>query len=98
MKVIKHFIRLAQINFILLNQALNLRQTPGVRIRRACEDLGPIFVKFGQLLSTRVDMLPDEVAHELIKLQDQVPAFPGSQAQKMIEDALGKPIHELYAS
>lgn len=98
MKAIKHLVRLTQINLILLKHALNFREAHGVRIRRACEDLGPIFVKFGQLLSTRVDMLPDEVAGELVKLQDQVPPFSGEQAQKMVETAFGKPIHELYAT
>ena len=48
-----------------------------VRIRRALEDLGPIFVKFGQTLSTRRDLLPDDIAEELVKLQDRVPPFPG---------------------
>ncbi|MEW8367302.1 MAG: ubiquinone biosynthesis regulatory protein kinase UbiB, partial [Candidatus Thiodiazotropha taylori] len=66
-----------------------------VRIRRALEDLGPIFVKFGQILSTRRDLLPDDLANELAKLQDRVPPFPGSQARKIIEKAFGKPIDEM---
>jgi ubiquinone biosynthesis protein len=66
-----------------------------VRIRRTLEDLGPIFVKFGQILSTRRDLLPDELANELAKLQDRVPPFPGSQARSIIEKAFGKPIGEL---
>ncbi|MCG7871496.1 MAG: ubiquinone biosynthesis regulatory protein kinase UbiB [Candidatus Thiodiazotropha lotti] len=66
-----------------------------VRIRRALEDLGPIFVKFGQILSTRRDLLPDDMANELAKLQDRVPPFPGSQARKIIEKAFGKPIDEM---
>jgi len=69
----------------------------GVRIRRALEDLGPIYVKFGQILSTRRDLLPDDIAVELAKLRDQVPPFPGSQAQAIIEKALGKPVGELFA-
>ena len=48
-----------------------------VRIRLALQDLGPIFVKFGQMLSTRRDLLPDDIADELAKLQDRVPPFPG---------------------
>ena len=68
----------------------------GVRIRRALEDLGPIFIKFGQILSTRRDLLPDEVAVELAKLQDQVPPFPGKSARLMIEKALGDRIENLF--
>ena len=55
-----------------------------VRIRRALEDLGPIYVKFGQILSTRRDLLPDDIAIELAKLQDQVPPFSGEQAKSII--------------
>ncbi len=69
----------------------------GVRIRRALEDLGPIYVKFGQILSTRRDLLPDDIALELVKLQDQVPPFPGAQARQIVEKALGKPVGELFA-
>jgi len=63
-----------------------------VRIREALIELGPIFVKFGQLLSTRRDLLPDDLADELAKLQDRVPPFPGSQARAIIEKSWGKPI------
>ncbi len=69
----------------------------GVRMRRALEDLGPIYVKFGQILSTRRDLLPDDIAAELSKLQDQVPPFPGKRAQAIIERSLGKPVSELFA-
>jgi len=68
----------------------------GVRLRLALEDLGPIYVKFGQLLSTRRDMLPDDVALELAKLQDKVPPFPGSLAREIIERSLGKKIGDLF--
>jgi ubiquinone biosynthesis protein len=68
-----------------------------VRIRRALEDLGPIFVKFGQTLSTRRDLLPDDIAEELVKLQDRVPAFPGGEARRIVEKALGKPVADLFA-
>ncbi len=67
-----------------------------VRIRRALEDLGPIFVKFGQMLSTRRDLLPDDLADELAKLQDRVPPFPGIQARQMVEKAFGKSITEIF--
>ncbi|HSO80465.1 MAG TPA: AarF/UbiB family protein, partial [Chromatiaceae bacterium] len=63
-----------------------------VRIREALIALGPIFVKFGQILSTRRDLLPDDLADELAKLQDQVPPFPGTQARAIIEKSWGKPI------
>jgi len=69
----------------------------GVRIRRALEDLGPIYVKFGQILSTRRDLLPDDIALELAKLQDQVPPFPGEQARKIVEKALGETVGKLFA-
>ena len=68
----------------------------GVRLRRALEELGPVFVKFGQALSTRPDILPPDVAVELSRLQDQVAPFPGAQARAMIERSLGKPIAELF--
>ena len=69
----------------------------GVRIRRTLEELGPIWVKFGQILSTRRDLLPDEIAEELVKLQDQVPPFPGSEARRIIETALGDQVSHLFA-
>ena len=68
-----------------------------VRIRRALEDLGPIYVKFGQILSTRQDLLPDDIALELAHLQDDVPPFPGSQARAAIEAAQGAPIEEIFS-
>jgi ubiquinone biosynthesis protein len=70
----------------------------GERIRRALEDLGPIFVKFGQMLSTRRDLLPLDIADELAKLQDRVPPFPGVQARTMVERALHAPVTELFDS
>jgi ubiquinone biosynthesis protein len=66
-----------------------------VRVRRALEDLGPIFVKFGQILSTRRDLLPDDLAVELAKLQDQVPPFDGDEAQALIEKAWGCPVGDV---
>jgi len=69
----------------------------GVRIRRALEDLGPIFVKFGQILSTRRDVLPDDVALELAKLQDSVPPFPGKQARAIIEHAYGETLDNVFS-
>ena len=68
----------------------------GARLRLALIELGPIFVKFGQILSTRRDLLPADVADELALLQDRVPPFPGAQARAAIETALGAPIAALY--
>ena len=69
----------------------------GVRLRRALEELGPVFIKFGQMLSTRRDLLPEDIADELAKLQDDVPPFPKEQSVAIIEKALGKPVAELFA-
>ena len=66
------------------------------RLREALETLGPIFVKFGQVLSTRRDLLPLDIADELAKLQDQVPPFPADQAVLEIEKSLGRKIAELF--
>jgi ubiquinone biosynthesis protein len=80
------------------NYWLGSKEEPrGVRIRRTLEDLGPIFVKFGQTLSTRRDLLPDDIAEELIKLQDRVPAFPGSEAKAIVEQTLGQPVTQIFA-
>jgi len=70
--------------------------TRGERLRRALEDLGPIFVKFGQVVSTRRDLLPPDLADELAKLQDRVPPFPGAAARTRIEAALGRPVTEIF--
>jgi len=72
------------------------REPRGIRIRRALEELGPIYVKFGQIMSTRRDLLPDDIALELAHLQDDVPPFPGSQARAAIEAAQGVPIEEIF--
>src|SRR5690606_38778007 len=68
----------------------------GERLRQALESLGPIFVKFGQVLSTRRDLLPADMADELARLQDRVPPFPGDVAVREIERGLGRPIDELF--
>lgn len=69
----------------------------GERIRKALEELGPIFVKFGQAVSTRRDLLPPDIADELAKLQDRVPPFPGPEARAAIEQAYGRPVTEVFA-
>ena len=70
----------------------------GERLRRGLERLGPIFVKFGQVLSTRRDLIPLEVADELAKLQDRVPPFPAVVARALVEKAFGRPIDAVFAS
>jgi len=75
----------------------NNREPRGVRIRCALEDLGPIYVKFGQTLSTRKDLLPEDIAEELVKLQDRVPPFAEATARKTIEEQLGMSISEAFA-
>lgn len=72
--------------------------TRGERLRLALEELGPVFVKFGQALSTRRDLLPVDLADELAKLQDRVPPFPTAVAIATIELAFGRPIGELFSS
>lgn len=72
------------------------RASRGERLRLALEELGPIFVKFGQILSTRRDLLPDDMANALQQLQDRVPPFPGSEAQAIVEDSLGQPVGQLF--
>jgi len=69
----------------------------GERIRKTLEDLGPIFIKFGQMLSTRRDLLPDDIANELARLQDRVPPFPVSEARAIIERSLEQPIDAVFA-
>jgi ubiquinone biosynthesis protein len=69
-----------------------------VRLRLALESLGPIFVKFGQMLSTRRDLMPADIAEELAKLQDQVPPFPSAQAVAMIEADYRKKLDEVFSS
>ena len=74
-----------------------MKLSRGARIRLALEDLGPIFVKFGQMLSTRRDLLPDDIALELARLQDRVPPFPSEQARAIIDKAYGQPLETVFA-
>ncbi|AXA33229.1 ubiquinone biosynthesis regulatory protein kinase UbiB [Francisella adeliensis] len=70
----------------------------GVRLREALEKLGPIFIKFGQALSIRADILPPEAIKEIAKLQDNVPAFDSKIAIKQIQNATRKPLEEIFKS
>ncbi|MGB8516932.1 MAG: ubiquinone biosynthesis regulatory protein kinase UbiB [Gallionella sp.] len=84
-----------------LNILLFFRSTSkprAVRLRLALENLGPIFVKFGQMLSTRRDLMPTDIADELAKLQDQVPPFPSAQAIAILEANYARPLREVFQS
>jgi ubiquinone biosynthesis protein len=70
----------------------------GERIRLALEELGPVFVKFGQAVSTRRDLLPSDIADELAKLQDRVPPFPGAAARGIVERALGRAVQDTFSA
>jgi ubiquinone biosynthesis protein len=83
----------------LLNAALfwrHLERPRAERLRMALEALGPIFVKFGQVLSTRRDLLPSDIADELARLQDQVPPFPGEQVMAILARVYGKPVDQVF--
>ncbi len=70
----------------------------GERLRLALNEMGPIYVKFGQIISTRRDLVAPDIADELALLQDQVPPFPGDEAQAIVEQALKKPVSELFST
>ena len=82
----------------LVTVGRRLDEPRGVRLRRACEKLGPIFVKFGQVLSTRRDLLPLDLADELARLQDRVPPFPAAVARQLVEKAYGRSLEEVFAT
>ena len=76
----------------------NLKAPRGERLRLALEGLGPIFVKFGQVMSTRRDLLPPDIADELARLQDRVPPFASVVAVAIIEKAFGRPLDRIFAT
>ncbi len=76
----------------------NLKAPRGERLREALENLGPIFVKFGQVMSTRRDLLPPDIADELAHLQDRVPPFESALAVAIIEKSFGRPLDKIFAS
>src|SRR5437016_14640106 len=84
-------------DFVLRLIAGRRPEPRGQRLREAFERLGPIFVKFGQAVSTRRDLLPPDIADELAKLQDRVPPFPGAIARELIERAYGRALAEVFA-
>jgi ubiquinone biosynthesis protein len=71
---------------------------PGERLAAALQDMGPSFIKLGQALSTRADLLSEEVAADLARLQDHIPAFPGAEARRIIESELGQPLGAVFSS
>jgi len=94
---IQRVMRKYRLRAILRGEADGDPRPRGERIRLALEELGAVFIKLGQALSTRPDIVPPDIAIELTKLQDCVPPFPGEQAQAIIEAELGKPVGELFA-
>ncbi|MFM7025677.1 MAG: AarF/UbiB family protein, partial [Limnohabitans sp.] len=80
----------------VLTLGRDLRAPRGERLREALEQLGPIFVKFGQVLSTRRDLLPPDIAEELAKLQDRVPPFATQVAVATIERAFRRPVAQIF--
>ena len=80
----------------VLRLGRKLEAPRGQRLRQALEHLGPIFVTFGQVLSTRRDLLPSDIANELALLQDRVPPFPSEVAVATIERAFGRPVDEVF--
>ena len=92
-----HILRPLRFFFYLFPRRRNRSAPLGERIRLALEELGPIFVKFGQAVSTRRDLLPRDVADELAKLQDRVPPFPAEEAVAILDEAYGKSVDDVFA-
>jgi ubiquinone biosynthesis protein len=93
-----HLLRPMSFLFRLMPGKAVIDEPLGVRIRLALQELGPIFVKFGQAISTRRDLLPVDIADELAKLQDQVPPFSSETALQIVEGAYGGPVSEVFGS
>ncbi len=91
-----HLLRPLRFFFYLFPRRRDTSAPLGERIRLALEELGPIFIKFGQAISTRRDLLPKDVADELAKLQDEVPPFPAEEAIAILDAAYGKPVAEVF--
>ncbi len=91
-----HLLRPLRLLFYLFPRRRTSSAPLGERIRLALEELGPIFVKFGQAVSTRRDLLPREVADELAKLQDEVPPFPAEIAVSILSEVYGEPVDDVF--
>ncbi len=83
--------------FIFFPKKIDKKSLLGKRLRKALEELGPIFVKFGQVISTRRDLLPKEIADELVKLQDQVPPFPKKEALQILKKTYNQPLKKIFS-
>ena len=92
-----HLLRPLRFVFYFFPRAKDVSEPLGKRIRLALIELGPIFVKFGQAISTRRDLLPTDVADELAKLQDRVPPFPAEEAIAILDGIYGKSVHDVFA-
>ena len=92
-----HMLRPLRFFFYIFPRRIDRSAPLGERIRLALIELGPIFVKFGQAVSTRRDLLPRDIADELAKLQDRVPPFPADQAVAILNDAYGRNVDEVFA-
>ncbi len=92
-----HFLRPLRFLFYLFPRAKDVSEPLGTRIRMALIELGPIFVKFGQAVSTRRDLLPPDIADELALLQDRVPPFPADEARSILDDVYGQSVDEVFA-
>jgi ubiquinone biosynthesis protein len=91
-----HLLRPLRFLFYALPRRRDTSAPIGERIRLALEELGPIFVKFGQAISTRRDLLPPDIADELAKLQDEVPPFPAEEAIEILNAAYGKSVDDVF--
>jgi len=92
-----HFLRPLRFFFYLFPRSADRSDPLGKRIRLALQELGPIFVKFGQAVSTRRDLVPAGIADELALLQDRVPPFPGEQAAGILTEIYGQPLDQVFA-
>ncbi len=92
-----HFLRPLRFFFYLFPRSSDISEPLGKRIRLALQELGPIFVKFGQAVSTRRDLLSPDLADELAMLQDRVPPFPATEAVGIMEQAYGKRVREVFS-
>jgi len=92
-----HFLRPLRFLFYLFPRAKDVSEPIGKRLRLALIELGPIFVKFGQAVSTRRDLLPPDIADELAELQDRVPPFPADEAVEILNKSYGKSVDEIFS-
>ena len=93
-----HMLRPLRFFFYLFPRKSDREAPLGQRLRLALIELGPIFVKFGQAISTRRDLLPTDIADELAQLQDRVPPFPSDEVIEILEGAYGKPVDDVFAA